>query len=269
MPTTSSFMEASSGSPPSSGLGSGLPYPPLEEPPIAANFSSMEVMSPTLSTSSTDEMSMDSTPLQTPTHDDDEGGEVLEKGLGDGEEESQNLRWSLSIEHGHFATTIVPSPPTAAPTAASVPTLSSTPTPILIQGGVEMGTSPPFSDLEGSVRAGIGRGGGGSVHWDWGYAAGALGGGSLDESSSASIIVVRWSSSINNKEVGVRLLVTVGAIPRSKSGSKLPAPSSGSPPSIPSSSSPLFSSSSTPIATSPPASTPSPIPPKKKRYLQN
>ncbi|KAF8816155.1 hypothetical protein BYT27DRAFT_7333532 [Phlegmacium glaucopus] len=306
-PTISSFVEASSESPPSSGSGSGLPYPPLEESPIAANFSSMEMTSPTLSTSSTDLTSADSTPLQTPTQDDDEGGggEGLEKGLGDAEEESQNLRWSLSIEHGHFATTIIP--PTAAPTAGT-PTSSSTPTPIPIQGvdtsyarttypytnaGVEMGTSPPFSDLEGSVRAGIGRGSGGSVHWDWGSAAGALGGvgvggekearkevpwmnhhqqhqslslsgggGGLMPPQRRRVLHHHHQQQQQQRGSGGSSSSGSGSDSKSKSGSKLPAAPS-SPPSIPSSSSPLSSSSSTPTVTSP-LTTPSPIPPKQK-----
>ena len=122
--------------------------------------------------------STDSTPVQTPTQvDDDDDGEhrwIVRS------EEEESLRWSLGMENGHFATTLIPS-------SISSPTTTSIPIPgdhsymsYTKSGGVEMGTSPPFSDLKESVvgrGAGGGRGRGGSVYWDWGTAAGvALGG---------------------------------------------------------------------------------------------
>jgi len=192
-PTNSSFV-AGSGSPRSHS-------PPMveESSPIApTNLSlntTMEVLSsPTLSTSST-ASTTDSTPVQTPTQEDDDDDDEDEswRRKGDGEEDPQNnrnLRWSLRMEHGHFATTII-TPPLAPPPPPAINgssgLTSSTPTAIPYTrtsypyttnvGGVEMGTSPPFSDLAASV-GGMARGGGGPVHWDWGSAAGAtLGGG--------------------------------------------------------------------------------------------
>ena len=125
--------------------------------------------------------SRDSTPVQTPSQDDEDDGE---EGWKVGGEEEESLRWSLGMENGHFATTLIPStisPPTTTPLSSPIPvsipgdhSYTSYPK----SGGVEMGTSPPFSDLKESV---VGRGvggGGGSIYWDWGTAAGvALSGG--------------------------------------------------------------------------------------------
>lgn len=129
--------------------------------------------SPTLSTTST---SADSSPLQTPTQEDEED-EWKIAGGGGGDHEEQQLSWSLSMESGHFATVASPiaSTPLASPIPVSIPGgllygndtnypyPSKTPT---NAGGVEMGTSPPFSDL----------GRDGSVYWDWASAAGAVSG---------------------------------------------------------------------------------------------
>ena len=164
-PTTSSFVRPS---------GS-------RSPPNLSLNTTLEMSSPTLSTpsvASTTSESTDSTPLQTPTQGDEGDGEEGWK-VG-GEEES--LRWSLGMENGHFATTLIPSPkssPTTTPLGSPVPvSIPGDRNTFSYSGGVEMGTSPPFSDLkETVVGRGVGGGGGGSVYWDWGTAGVALGGG--------------------------------------------------------------------------------------------
>ena len=165
------------------------------ESPSAPNLSlntSLEMSSPTLSTASTASTttSRDSTPVQTPTQGDEEDGE---EGWKVGGEEEDSLRWNFGMENGHFATTLLPSPttspiatPLGSPIPVSIPgdrnTFSYTTYPK--SGGVEMGASPPFSDLKESV-VGRGVGGGRSVYWDWGTAADvALGGGEVKKETA-------------------------------------------------------------------------------------
>lgn len=156
-------------------------------PPNLTVNTKLEMSSPTLSTATT---STDSTPIQTPTQGDESDGDEGWKVAG---EEEEKLRWSLGMENGHFATTLMPSPissPTTTPLGSPIPvsvpgdrnTFSYTsyhPK----SGGVEMGTSPPFSDLKESV---VGRGASGrSVYWDWGTAAGVATGGGETKKESA------------------------------------------------------------------------------------
>ena len=147
---------------------------------------SLEISSPTLCNTGT--TSTDSTPVQTPQEGEDDGDE---RWIVGGEEE-ESLRWSLGMENGHFATTLIPSN-----MSSSTTTPLGSSSPVSIPGdrntfsyskssGVEMGTSPPFSDLKDSVT-GRGAGGGGSVYWNWGTAAGVtLGGGEGKESAYES-----------------------------------------------------------------------------------
>jgi hypothetical protein len=102
------------------------------------------VVDPSPPTSPTTTTSTDSTPVQTPTPDD---------------EEDDKLTWSLCLENGQYATTLMPSssPP---PSSSTTPIASPIPVSIPPTYPSEMGTSPPFSDLGGGGR--------GSVYWDWG-----------------------------------------------------------------------------------------------------
>ena len=178
---------------PSKGLSSSLETPELKltaaSPTTPTAAPVLEMSSPTLSVDSTDTASTDSTPLQTPTREDSDedsevvvvGGSLKKPGLV-GEER----RWSLGMENGHFTSVMMMSSSSSTPRSGSVtptpsaaiPTQGKTQTRTYpITGGVEMGTSPPFSDLEESVIGGGGRKGG-SVYWDWGSAGAAvLGGG--------------------------------------------------------------------------------------------
>ena len=192
-PTTSSFVRHSGLS-----SSSSSPPPPLESPrtPNLTLNTTLEVSSPTLSSASTVSTLMtstDSTPVQTPTQDDEEDeddGDEKRWKVGRGEEE-ERLRWSLGMESGHFATTILPSPPISSSSSLSSSPTTLTPLgspniPVSIPGdrntfsyptkagGVEMGTSPPFSDLKESVIGRAAGGGGGFVRWDWGTAAGGV-----------------------------------------------------------------------------------------------
>jgi hypothetical protein len=212
--------------------------PPLEAPNLTLN-TTLEMSSPTLSSTT----SMDSTPVQTPTQGDEDDGEERWK-VGGEEEEEESLRWSLGMENGHFATTLMPSPissPATTPLGSPIPvsilgdrnTFSYTSYPK--SGAVEMGTSPPFSDLKESV---VVRGGG-FVHWDWGTAAGVASGGGEVKKESA------YEPSINltNGGGGSGLMppqrrrglqqqkrgTGTGSSSGSDSNSKLPSPSTSTP----------------------------------------
>ena len=222
-PTTSSFV-------PPSGSRS---------PPNLTLNTTLEMSSPTTS--------RDSTPVQTPQEDDDDG----EEGWTVGGEEEESLRWSLGMENGHFATTLIPSPissPTTTPLSSPIPvsipgdrnTFSYTNYPK--SGGVEMGTSPPFSDLKESV---VGRGlggGGGSVYWDWGTAAGVALSGEEGKKESAY-----ESTNLTNGAGGTGLMPPQrrrGLQQKRGSGTSLSS-----------------ENNSNPKLSPPPTSTPTPIPP--------
>ena len=89
---------------------------------------------------------------------------TLDTGREDEEHQVSSLRWSLGMENGHFTTTLMSSDSGALspPIPISIPSATAS-------ASMEMGTSPPFSDLAGSVA---GRRGG-FIYWDWGTAGGA------------------------------------------------------------------------------------------------
>ena len=218
---------------------------PSRAPPNLSLNTTMS--SPTLSNTTAD-TSTDSTPLstpvQTPVEGDEEDGE--EGWIVRGEEE-ERLRWSLGMENGHFATTLIPSP---IPSSAATPSGSPIPVPVdrnaytsyPKSGGVEMGTSPPFSDLKETV---VGRGGG-SVYWDWGTAAGvALSGGEGKKESANE------PTNLTNGGGGTGLMP-----PQRRRGSQQKRASGSS-----SSSSGSDSNSKNSKLTSPSTSTPTPSPP--------
>ena len=163
-------------------------------PNLSVNTS--ELSSPTFSTTTTGSASADSTPVQTPQGDESDGEESwIVGGGGNEEEERESLRWSLVMENGHFATTLIPSGNTSSSSPTTTPLGS--PIPVSIPGdrngfsyitksaaggGMEMGTSPPFSDLKESV---VRRGG--SVYWDWGTAAAGVAGDGKKESAFESM----------------------------------------------------------------------------------
>ena len=164
--------------------------PPASPPNLTVNTANLEMSSPTLSTTSsraTSATSAESTPVQTPVQDNDSDDHDDKKGwkADVDAKEKEILTWSLSMEHGHFATTLLPS-------ESTVPSSSSPTIPISIPGGetgqrggypytsypypgntaaaaaavpTEMASSPPFSDLGRSEH--MKRG----VYWDWGSAA--------------------------------------------------------------------------------------------------
>ena len=140
---------------------------PSSSPPNLTLNTTLEASSPTLSSSSSmDLTSTDSTPVHTPVHGNEERWKVdVDPGKEDEEHQGSSLRWSLGMENGHFATTLMSSDsgalsPPPAPIPISIPSATAS---------TEMGTSPPFSDLSGSVA---GRRGG-FIYWDWGSAGGA------------------------------------------------------------------------------------------------
>lgn len=233
-PTTSAFVDTSS---------------PSESSPI----------SPTSPTLSADLTSTDSTPVQTPTQDDKEPAERWKMG-GRGEEEEEEeekLSWSLCMESGHFVTTL-----DTLPTTTTTP-LASPPIPVSIPGGgghgypypskSEMGTSPPFSDL------------GGSVYWDWGTAAGiALGEKGKEHRKESSSTTTTTATSVTGGGGGGltpphRKRVLLHAQTQQKRGSGTTSSESGSNsnPSSP----PAPSSTATSTTTSPPPKA-KPTPPK-------
>ena len=107
---------------------------PTSGSPVAPNLSvntTLEVSSPTLSATSL--ASTDSTPLQTPTLDDEEEGWKINH-----EEQEEGVTWSLHTESDHFSTT----PPT--PTLCSTP-ISTSPPPL------KQKPTPPKLNLATSV----------------------------------------------------------------------------------------------------------------------
>ena len=103
--------------------------------------------------------------MPTPIHGNEERWKVdVDTGREDEEHQVSSLRWSLGMENGHFATTLMSSDSGALspPIPISIPSATAT-------ANTEMSTSPLFSDLAGSVA---GRRGG-FIYWDWGSAGGA------------------------------------------------------------------------------------------------
>jgi len=123
----------------------------------------LEMSSPTITTSA------DSTPLQSPTPED---------------EEDDKLTWSLCLENGRFATTLVPSSSTSISPSFS-PNTTPIASPVLIYPSSDIGTSPPFGD--------------GSVHWGWGATFG-LSGGEESSSSSDEMMPPRRKRGLQNRE---------------------------------------------------------------------
>ena len=155
---------------------SGYPYangkqttPPL---PVLTTASFVDPSPAPASEMSSPTTSTDSTPLQTPTP--------------DGEEDDR-LTWSLCLENGHFATTLVPSSSSSSPNRTPI----ASPIPTYPSSDIEkMGTSPPFGDE--------------SVYWDWGSAAGATfslsGGESSSSSSSGGIMPPQRKRGLQKRE---------------------------------------------------------------------